>query len=476
MSVAPARWAAFGALHAVNAGRLDLPEALVDSRSRLRDERDQALAAEIAAGTLRWQGELDYLVAHYADRPLSRIEPEILDILRLSAYQLLHLDRVPAAAAVDDAVTLTRRVGKAGASGFVNAVLRSISRNRHRLPLPQPPSHAADPTAQASPDLRGATLDYLSITLSHPRWLMARWLDRVGPAAAEAWARFDNTAAPLTLRANTLRIAAADLAFELGRHGVRTRPTRYAPHGLVVLEGSPLRTPLAAAGLFVVQDEASQLVPAMVAAQPGERILDGCAAPGGKTTAMAADMNDRGLLVAADVRARRVRLLRQIVALSRASSVRVVQADLRRPLPFGPTFDCVLVDAPCSGLGTIRRDPEIRWRRSEQQLPSFAAIQATMLSQASRVVRPGGRLVYATCSSEPEENEQVLAAFLDLHADFEHEDPRRVLGRLHERVRPVINGAGHLETRPDLHGLEAFFAAVLRRKEPGGRLVEDQPL
>jgi 16S rRNA (cytosine967-C5)-methyltransferase len=463
MIVAPARWAAYRAIHAVNAGHLDLPDAISRTRLQLDDERDQALVAEIATGTLRWQAALDHLVLHYAGRPLSRIDPEVLDILRLSAYQLIHLDRVPAAAAINDAVTLARRVGKSSASGFVNAVLRAIARNRHRLPLPPPPGHAGSAQAGAEPDTREATLDYLSITLSHPRWLMARWLDRCGPQGAEVCARFDNEAAPLTLRANTLRISAADLGADLERHDVRTRHTLHAPHGLVVLDGNPLKTPLAAAGLFFVQDEASQLVAALAAARPGEDVLDTCAAPGGKATAMAADMEDRGLLVAMDARARRMRVLKEAVSSSGASLVRLVCADLRRPLPFRSTFDCVLVDAPCSGLGTIRRDPEIRWRRSEQDLAGFAAAQMGMLHQASQAVRVGGRLLYATCSSEPEENEQVVSAFLDHHSDFESQKPGYLRARLPESARSVIDDAGQLRTRPDLHGLEGFFAAVLTR-------------
>jgi 16S rRNA (cytosine967-C5)-methyltransferase len=200
----------------------------------------------------------------------------------------------------------------------------------------------------------------------------------------------------------------------------------------------------------------------MAAPTPGERVLDCCAAPGGKTTAMAAAMGDAGLIVAGDVRPRRLDLLRKTVALSGASRVRLVRFDVRRPLPVrSASFDLVLLDAPCSGLGTIRRDPEIRWRREEGDLAPLAAAQRGMIEHAAEAVRPGGRLVYATCSSEPDENEDVVAGFLDSHRSFALGHPGR--GETPAVLRRVLDEQGMLRTSPAGHGLEAFFAAVLRR-------------
>ena len=440
--IAPARLAAYGVLHAVNRRRTDLPAALARARTDLADERDRALAGEIAAGTLRWQAAFDHIITKYAQRALERLDAEIVDILRLTLFQLLYLDRVPASAAVNDAVDLARRVGKRSAAPLVNAVSRRASRERHRLPLPV--RVAGDPRAE---------LDYLATTLSHPRWLAARWIDRYGFDAAEAWCRFDNQPASLTLRANRLRTTREALADVLARAGVQTRPTRFAPDGLVVKSGNPLLTPLAREGLFAVQDEASQLVAAVVAAAPGERVLDACAAPGGKTTAIAADMADRGLIVAADVRSMRVRLLAETVRASGAKSVRIVQADAAQPMPFQEVFDCVLIDAPCSGLGTLRRDPDIKWRRIEAEFDSLAALQLRIIIAAAAVLRGGGRLVYATCSGEPEENERVVARFLDGAPGFSSV-------RLSLAAAPeLVNEEGHLRTLPFRDGLEAFFAA-----------------
>jgi 16S rRNA (cytosine967-C5)-methyltransferase len=448
--IAKARQAAYDALRMVSSGRADLPAALAHVRARLSDERDRALAAEIATGTLRWQGAFDRIVTTFAGRTLARLDAEVIDILRLTTFQLLYLDRVPASAAVNDAVQLTRVAGKASASGLVNAVLRRVSRERQRLPLPPRPAG----------DDRAACLAYLSVTLSHPEWLVARWLDRHGFADAEAWARFDNGAAALTLRANGLKIEREALAAQLTANGVAVEPTRFSRDGLIVRAGNPLLTPLADTGLFVMQDEASQLVASFTAAAPGERIFDACASPGGKTIAMAADMRNRGLIVATDIRGRRIDLLARTVAAAGATSAVIVRADASAALPFRAAFDRVLLDAPCSGLGTLRRDPDIRWRRSPEDLPRRAALQSAMLDQCATVVRPGGRIVYATCSSEPEENEEVVAVFLDRHPEFR---PARL-----EEIPPgferFMTADLYMRTFPFRDGLEAFFAAILIRQ------------
>lgn len=450
--IAPARTAAFTALRDINAGRLDLPAALAHVRPALQDERDRALATDLVTGTLRWQRQLDHLITEFSKRPLSKLDFEVLQILRLGAYQLTHLDRVPAAAAVNDAVAMTRRARKTSAAGLVNAVLRAISRNTHRLPLPLRPPE-------------GDALTYLEIALSHPRWLAARWLGRHGFEATERWETFNNTAAPLAIRVNRLKTTADLLVRTLAEHGVEVEPARYAPDGLIVKTGNPLRTPLAGSGLFFLQDEASQLVALLAAPQPGMRVLDTCASPGGKTTAMAAMADDRAHIVAADVRGARVQLLRETVAASGTRSVRVIQADLEAGLPFNADFDVVFVDAPCSGLGIVRRDPDIRWRRTESDLAPLASAQLTMVRHAADTVRPGGRLVYSTCSSEPEENDAVVAEFLKANAKFQAVDLRAEKAAHFEAIAPVLDAAGFLRTTPDTHGLEAFFGAVMRRVE-----------
>ncbi|HJO37178.1 MAG: 16S rRNA (cytosine(967)-C(5))-methyltransferase RsmB [Vicinamibacterales bacterium] len=464
--IAPARIAAFRALQAVTSRGTDLPDALHRARSGVPDRRDRALTGEIVTGTLRWLAALDHLVAHFADRPVTKLDPIVLDVLRISVYQLVHLDRVPTSAIVNDAVEITRTAGRRHATGLTNAVLRALSRAQPDLPLPPPPSEGALDAAAALPlsnwpdELRRTTVRFLSITQSHPAWLIERWLHRYGYPATLAWTEFNNRPARLTLRVNTMRTSAETLTARLAERDVTVEPARYASDGLVVTSGNPLLTDLASTGDFFVQDEASQLVAPLVQVSPGHRVFDACAAPGGKTVSMTAMMANRGLLVAGDTRKRRLTLLAETVEQAGAEVARLIAADLTRGAPFGPVFDRVLVDAPCTGLGTIRRDPEIRWRRGPDDPARLASSQLAMLHAAADTVRPGGRLVYATCSSEPEENERVVEAFLASAPAFRHQPSDSEGG---EDLASTIDAQGHLRTYPHVHALDAFFGAALVR-------------
>jgi 16S rRNA (cytosine967-C5)-methyltransferase len=447
--IGPARIAAFEILEAVSAGRTDLPTAIARSRAELDDDRDKSLASEIATGVERWRAALDYLIEAAAARRIDRLDQEIRTILRLSLYQLRYLTRVPASAVVNDAVELARRAKKRSASGFVNGVLRSLSRKRSSFSLPPRPADTSE---------RAGALDYLSIALSHPHWLVSRWYDRFGFDDTERWLQFNNAQPRLTLRANRLKVTREQLADRLAKDEITCSPGRFAPDALTVEAGQPLR--VMEDGWFVVQDEASQLVSLLADVTAGDRVLDCCASPGGKTTAMAAAMTDDGLVVACDVRPRRIELLKRTVAASGARAVRIVLADALAPLPFSRVFNRVLLDAPCSGLGTLRRDPDIRWRRQEADLPALASAQGRMLAHAAACVAPGGRLVYATCSSEPEENENVVDAFMKTNTSFVPVDARTI-----GAVPPeVVDQRGHLRTLPHRHGLEAFFGAVVQRR------------
>ena len=426
--IAPARIAAFDALTQIDSGDIDLGAAVASARSTLTDERDRALLLELVAGTLRMRNAIDYQVAQRVNRPLDKLDAAVLRILRLSGYQLLYQSRLPAAAVINDAVHLTRRARKTSAAGLTNAVLRAMSRNRHRLTWPP-----RDPLAE-----------HLSIVHSHPRWLVERWLERHGEAATEAWLAFNNQPAPMCLAVNRTITTRADLAQELAGAGVITRPTSHAPHGLEVIEGRALTTAAFSEGRFVVQDEASQLIPHLSEVKAGDRVLDLCASPGGKTVALAAAVGDSGTVVAMDVRPNRVRLLMRTIEKCRLLNVDVVHGPADAPLPFdAEEFAVVLVDAPCSGLGTVRRDPDIKWRRSPDDLARFATTQRDLLRRSADLVKRGGTMVYATCSSEPEENDAVVAAFVESRPDFTVE-------RRHQ-------------TLPFQDGLEAFFGAVLRR-------------
>ena len=454
----PARRAAHEVLRAVHTGRSDLATALERARRDLADPRDRALAGEIALGVQRRRAAIDHLIGQAATRPLAAITPAALDLLRAAVYQLLYLDRIPAHAAVADTVGLAREAGMHRAAGFLNAVLRTFADNRRPLRLPAAPE--IDPGGTYHGARRGAALDYLATTLSHPRWLVERWLDRHGFAAAEAWMAFNNARAPVTLRANLARNSVAELQEALDAQGVRTTRTKLAPHGLLVTQGDLRSTTAAAEGSFLLQEEASQLIVELAGPAHGSRILDLCAAPGGKTVGLAGSAGPGSLVVASDFRPRRVALLARFLARMRPPRAPIVRLDATAPLPFDRVFDCVLVDAPCSGLGALRRDPDIRWRRAPDDLPGFAATQFAMLCRAAETVRTGGRLVYATCSSEPEENEEVVDRFRDGHPEFELTTPDS------PGIARVVDRNGYLRTLPFLHRVEAFFGAVLVRRNP----------
>jgi 16S rRNA (cytosine967-C5)-methyltransferase len=444
-----ARDAAVAVLQAVEAGRGTLASEIDRVRGRLDDARDRALLLELASGTLRWRAELDWLLAPCSTRPLHTVDPAVRAVLRVTAYQLEHLTRVPAHAALNEAVEITRRAGEPRAARFVNAVLRKWTRTRSRIELPPRPGEHSPIDQQVA---------YLSVTLSHPSWLVRRWIDRVGFLNAERWCQFNNTTPDVTVR--SVRGEPLERSLALIRSaGVHAAPARFVRDAIAIPPGAWSAVPSAVARDFIVQDEASQLVARTAAAREGETILDLCAAPGGKTLVLGSDQQ-HGRLVACDYRARRVRWLQRTLRHA-GSHASVVALDALRPLPFAPAFDCVLVDVPCSGLGIVRRDPDLKWSREAEDPATFAIAQLEILEQASAVVQPAGRLVYATCSSEPEENEGVIDAFMARHPAFVTK-PVAVPGG--DGTPALTCARGFLGTLPFAHGLDAFFAAVLVRR------------
>jgi 16S rRNA (cytosine967-C5)-methyltransferase len=439
-----ARVAAARALVALERGRTTLAAEVERERTDAMAVRDRALFLEIALGTVRWRNELDACLGAQSRRPIADLSPEVRSVLRTGAYQLLHLDRVPVHAAVSEAVEVVRALGQARASGFVNAVLRKIAGPNARRSLPPRPGNEADHEAAVS---------YLSVTLSHPDWLVRRWLERVGLEATERWCLFNNAAPTLTVR--PLGFSAQTEEW-LRAEAPEARPARFASQAFELAPGVLGRLPEDLRSSLAVQDEGSQLVAELAGVRPGDRVLDLCASPGGKTLVMQLAAGPEGQVIACDFRRPRVQLLR--AQLRRAGAPAPVLAlDAREPLPFRDAFDRVLIDAPCSGLGTLRRDPDLKWTRAEADLKPLAAAELVMLSRAAEAVRPGGVLIYATCSSEPEENQDVVAAFLSSTTGF-----RRV-PLTFARAPELIAADGCLETRPYRDNLDAYFAAHLQR-------------
>jgi 16S rRNA (cytosine967-C5)-methyltransferase len=408
-------------------------------RARL-DPRDAGLCTELVYGTLRWRRHLDWRLAPHLNRPLDKLDPWVRSLLRLSAYQLFFLDRVPRWAAVDEAVSLAKiKSRKPGAPEFVNAVLRALTRAAGPPPLPALPVEAA------------------AVRCSFPDWIAARWIARYGETQAEALMLALNERPPTTIRVNTLRITRDALAARLRDDELAvTRPTALAPEGLIVERGTVGRSAAFTEGRCTVQDEASMLVARLLDPQPGEVVADTCAAPGTKATHMAELMRNRGCIVAMDPQAARLKLV------GRASSrlgITIVEPVLGGAAALVGRWrgkcDHVLVDAPCSNLGVLRRNPDVKWRRTEEDLRRLQAKQRTILAAAAVMVKPGGRLVYATCSLEPDENEAVIGSLLERDAVWRVDPPAGFA------VAP--DAAGYVRLFPHVHGTDGFTAIRLRR-------------
>ena len=421
------------------------------------DARDRGLSIELTYGVLRHQATLDWRLDQVADQAVRRLPSFVRNALRAGAYQLLYLDRIPPSAAVNDSVELVKR-GRPSArkrwAPFVNAVLRALIRE----PVPPWPDPIKDPVAA------------LSIRYACPSWLTERRLTRLGPEQAEALCRATLTIPPLTFRTNTLRVGREELLADLARAGYATRPTPVSPLGLVVDKcGRVTDLPQFGRGLCYVEDEAGQLVPPLLDPQPGERLLDACAAPGGKATHLAALMQSRGEIVAMDRSPDRLRLLQENCRRLGVTIITPVQADLTsgrdraasRLLGDRP-FDGILVDAPCSGLGVLKRHPEAKWQKTAGALLRHQATQLHLLERASALLRPGGRIVYSTCSTEPEENEHVIDRFCKKHKEFRRESVEPWLPQAGQFLLTV---QGDLSTIPFMHShsLDGFFACRLRK-------------
>lgn len=433
MSLSPARQAAYQVLRRVDSGRDFAVDLLRGAQVERLKGIDRNLATQLVMGVLRWRGELDFQIERLARKPLKYFDPEVLTILRLGIYQIQFLERIPKAAAVDEAVELAKAARKRSAAGLINAVLRKC----HRLA----------PEALES--------GWRTV----PLWLRERWTQNFGTEAMKALAW-----ASVQVPPTTLRVAFADRREEikllLSEEGIETREARYSRAALAVVSGNAANSQVVRDGRAVIQDEGSQLAAELLAPQPGERVLDLCAAPGIKLRQLRAAQGG-GLLVACDVSARRLRTLTKLLPENLELQPKLVRLDATRQLPFRREFQRILVDAPCSGTGTLARNPEAKWRLQPDDLARLARIQARMLDRALEVLAPGGRLVYATCSLEPEENERVVERMknrpeirvlsaAELSKEFPH-------------LSTLFDTRGTFRTRPDLHGMDGFYAAAMTR-------------
>jgi 16S rRNA (cytosine967-C5)-methyltransferase len=408
------------------------------SESPPADPRDTGFATELAYGATRRQLTLDYAITRFADRKLDALEDKVLAALRVGAYQLFYT-RVPARAAVAETVQALKDVGLVRAAGFANAILRKLAA------LPSPPLPPESELAH-----------HLAVRESHPRWLVERWLRQFGRERAEAMLVANNQTPPVVIRANSTRVTRDALLEQLREAGLEVRPTAVSPVGIVLPPVGRLEDVYGyAEGLWQVQDEAAQLVGVYGDIPETARVLDACAAPGGKACYLA----ERHEVVATDLHANKLRKIEsEAKRLGLSERLRAETHDATQPYPeeWGE-FHAFLVDAPCSGLGTLRRHPELRYRRTQEDIGRLAVLQRRILENCQEAVPPGGLLVYAVCTSEPQEGQDQVEMFLRSHPEWTAEPPV-----LHEAVKLPLQQA-YLRTLPGPESWDGFFAARLRK-------------
>ncbi|MFY9673979.1 MAG: 16S rRNA (cytosine(967)-C(5))-methyltransferase RsmB [Terriglobales bacterium] len=458
MSASPARSAAFEILLKVERENAYASDLLHAPRFARLSPSDHGLATELVMGVLRWQALLDQNLARASSQRIEKLDAEVLTALRLGLYQLRFLTRVPARAALFESVELVKAARKRSASAFVNAVLRKVTTDaRTKQSEEHAPAHAR--VADAFIAIHEAVdPSAIAQAASHPEWLVKRWVDAYGIEVARKICLHNQTP-PVT----TIHIYDNQSLHELAQSGVQFAPGHLLSKARTVIAGDVAGTSACRRGGVAIQDEASQLVAMLVGR--GQSILDCCAAPGGKTS-LVAHRNPRSTVIAAELHLHRARLLRSLV---HAPNIQVVTADARQ-LPFSGMFDRILADVPCSGTGTLARNPEIKWRLTAADLDDLQARQIAILKSALARLAPGGRLVYSTCSMEREENEAVVGAALAGRPEFAIADCRRELEGLHlsgelcaADLDSLLAGP-YLRTIPDTHPADGFFAAIIQRE------------
>jgi len=412
-------------------------------------ERDRAFISHLVQGAIRWRLRIDWIISQVSRLALEKIDPSILNILRLALYQIFFMDRVPPSAAVNEAVRQAKAGRARHAAGFVNGVLRNTCRKRDNFPLP---------------DLERDPLLYRSVFYSSPEWLIRKWDREWGSEVADSLLSASNRIPGLTIRANTVKTDRAGLVTCLASEGLESRPTPFSPVGLAVgnLRGRVDGLKSFREGLFQVQDEAAQVAAQLLEPVAGEKVLDVCAGYGGKTTHLAALMGDRGEVVALDIHVRRLISLQENAFRLGLRSVLPVGGDAIRGLSrlFTRPFDRILLDAPCSGLGVISRHPDIKWNRTEEDIRRLAETQGAMLGAAASLLRPGGKILYVTCTLSREENEGVVKSLLEAQ-------PGMRLENLKDHApgwsRDLIDSQGFFRTFPHFHQMDGFFGALFSR-------------
>lgn len=439
--IAPARQVAFQILWRVISEQAFATNLLTSNLTSKLSPSDRSLTQEIVLGSLRQERFLDYFLEKVGNLKLNKLDKEVLIILRLGFYQLHFLSRVPDYAVVNDCVNLTKISGKASASRLVNAVLRKLTKLEIKEKI-------------FSQD----TLEEIAINHSHPTWLIKNWANHYGLTIAQSIAESNNKPNLICFRINNLKITTSQILELLKRNNIVIKPSSLLETAFCLIEGdTEILLKLADEGKIYLQDAASQLIAHLVAPKKGMRIFDVCAAPGGKTALIASLMENQGLIIAGDLHLARVKLIQQTAKKLAVNIIKPICYDAAQAIPFSKNllFDRVLVDAPCSGTGTLRHNPEIKWRLLPKKLEELSKLQLAILSNCAELVKPKGRLIYSTCSLEYEENEQVIEEFLSKNKNFQLIKAEVSLD--------LITKEGFIRTFPYRDNTEGFFVAILEK-------------
>ena len=446
-----ARKTALIILDALDQGRQTL-DTLMDryaAAEQVKSRRDRALLQTLVYGVLRWRGRLDYIIAHFSSTRFDKINPKVLNILRLAIFQMIYLDRIPHSAAVNTAVDMAKASAAPWVARYVNALLRKASREHQNVNFPD--------TAQN-------TIAALATNKSFPEWIIRRWLQRYGQEQTSDLCDATNSIPSITVRTNTLKVSPPKLLKELDGETDRAKPTTCSPDGITFFNPGTSIPRLSgfADGWFQVQDEAAQLTSLLLGPKPGETVLDACAGLGGKTGHIAQLMDNQGAVVALDINNSKLSQLEAEMRRLGMSIVSTLCLDLEQQSQQLPTkgFDRILLDAPCSGIGVMRRNPDIKWYRSEKDLVKNKARQIRLLKNLAPAVKPGGVMVYAVCSPEPEESKEVIDRFLNQRRDYAISDH---CGGLPAEISRTAMAGGFFQTFPNLTQMDGFSSVRLQR-------------
>lgn len=415
-------------------------------------ERDRAFTLHLVQGVLRYRLRLDWIVKRFLRFSFQKIEPTILNILRIALYQIFFMDRVPQSAAVNEAVLQVKAAGKGRFSGFANGLLRQVCRNKDQIVFP---------------DKKNAPLHYLSVYYSFPEWLVRKWRQELGPDAVEPLLAAENRIPSLVIRVNRRKGDRDRLIAALREQGLSARATEYSPDGISLtgLKGPINDLRLFQQGRFQVQGEAAQVCAYLLNPRPGDTVLDVCAGLGGKSTHMAERMDGKGLLLSLDINYERLIRLSESAQRLGIGCIRCMVADAVHPAPLIPaSFDKIMIDGPCSGLGVLSRHPDGKWIKEEKDIRRLARLQKRILDNAVLLLKPGGLMLYVTCTLSLPENEGVVPGFLKKNREMDQVDLRK---HGPAWARPLLDGRGFLKTFPHIHAMDGFFAALFRKAFPG---------